>query len=152
MAKSLYGYTIGANINEQDAPAGVKIVPDNKTLISLQLNDEPDDTAEPRRHKNMKEIFEEYKPQREIDLKTKDGDSEDMVFKFNGIKDFTKDGLIEQSPLLKELEEEEGIYSKFKDVLQTNPKLKGVINNPEHKKEFVELLEALIEELGGDEK
>lgn len=152
MAKSLYGYTIGANINEKDAPAGVKIVPDNKTLIALQLNDEPDDSADPLRHKNMKEIFAHYKPQREIDLKTKDGDSDDMVFKFNGIKDFTKGGLIEQSPLLKKMEEEEGIYAKFKDVLQTNEKLKGVIKNPEHKKEFVELLEALIEELGGDEE
>lgn len=152
MAKSLYGYTIGANINEKDAPAGVKIVPDNKTLIALQLNDEPDDSADPRRHKNMKEIFEHYQPQREIDLKTKEGDSDDMVFKFNGIKDFTKGGLIEQSPLLKQMEEEEGIYAKFKDVLQTNEKLKGVISNPEHKKEFVELLEALIEELGGDEE
>lgn len=152
MAKTLYGHTIGANINEKDAPAGVKIVPDNKTLMALQLNDEPDDTAEPRRHKNMKEIFEHYKPQRELDLKTKDGDTDDMVFKFNGIKSFTKDGLIEQSPLLQELKEEEGIYAKFTDVLQTNEKLKGVIKNPEHKKEFVELLEALIEELGGEDE
>lgn len=152
MAKTLYGHMLGANIIEKDAPASVQIVPDNKTLIALQLNDEPDDTAEPRRHKNMKEIFEHYKPQREIDLKTKDGDSNDMVFKFNKIKDFTKDGLIGQSPLLQELQEEEGIYAKFTDVLQTNEKLKGVISNPDSKKEFVELLEALIEELGGEEE
>ena len=152
MAKTLYGYTIGANINEKDAPAGVKVVPDNKTLMALQLNDEPDDVPEPRRHKNMKEIFEHYKPQAEIDLNNKDGESDSMVFKFNGMKSFTKDGLIAQSELLQDLEEEESMYAKFKDVLRTNAKLKGVVENPEMKKEFVELLEALIEELGGDEE
>ncbi len=152
MAKTLYGYTIGANINEKDAPAGVKIVPDNKTLIALQLNDEPDDVPEPRRHKNMKEIFQHYQPHKEVDLNTKEGDSDSMVFKFNGMKDFTKKGLVQQSELLQDLEEEEGMYAKFKDVLRTNEKLKGVISDPEHKKEFVELLEALIEELGGEDE
>ncbi len=152
MAKTLYGYTIGANINEKDAPAGVKIVPDNKTLIALQLNEEPDDVPEPRRHKSMKEIFEHYQPHKEVDLNNKEGESDSMVFKFNGMKDFTKDGIIAQSEILQDLEEEEGVYAKFKDVLRTNEKLQGVISNPEHKKEFVELLEALIEELGGEDE
>jgi len=147
MPKTLYGYQIGANINEKDAPQGVKLVPDNKTIIALPLNDDPDDTADPTRLKSMKEIFAHYKPEREIVLNTKDGESEEMTLKFNRLKDFTKDGIIDKSPLLQSLQEEEGIYAKFADVIQNNEKLRGVLANQEHKKEFVDLLEALIEEL-----
>ena len=43
MAKTLYGYRLGADVKEKDAPTGVKLVPDNKTLMALPLNDDHDD-------------------------------------------------------------------------------------------------------------
>ncbi len=150
MAKTLYGHTLGANIKEKEVSAGVQIVPDNRTLMAVQLNDEPDVEAAPERLKSMKEVFEHYEPKCEIDIKNKEEELEDMVFKFNTIEDFTKKGVIEQSSTLQALEEDEGVYAKFRDVLQTNEKLRNVISNPEHKKEFIELLEALIDELDGE--
>ncbi len=147
MAKTLYGYRIGADVKEQDAPTGVKLVPDNKTLLAIPLNDDHDDDVDPVRLKSMKEIFEHYKPSREVELKTEDGGSEELVLNFNSLKDFTKDGIIEQSALLQDLAEKENIYSRMMDVLKNNVNLQTVLSNDEQKKEFVELLDTLIQEL-----
>lgn len=147
MAKTLYGHRIGANIYEKDAPQGVKLVPDNKTLIVLPFNDEHDEEINPARLKSMKEIFGHYKPSREMVFESVDNESEEVNLRFNSLKDFTKDGIVAQSKTLQELEEQEVIYSKFSDVLQNNEILKNVLANAESKKEFLELLETLIEEL-----
>jgi predicted component of type VI protein secretion system len=147
MAKTLYGYRIGANVHEKDAPQGVKLVPDNKTLIALPFNDEHDDEVDPVRLKSLKEIFAHYEPNREVVFKTAEDDTEELVLKFNSLKDFTKDGIVEQSKTLQSLQEQEIIYSRMADILQNNEKLLTVLSNEEYKKEFLELLETLIEEL-----
>ena len=147
MGKTLYGHSIGANIEEADAPQSVKVVPDNKTLMALQFNDEPDEEIEPVRLKSMKEIFAHYQPSREVELKNAEGDVEEKVLKFNSLKDFTKDGIIGQSTVLQDLQEQEVVYSRLLDVLKNNDKLHTVVSNEEHKKEFIELIEILIEEL-----
>ncbi len=147
MAKTLYGHRIGANVHEPDAPQGVKVVPDNKTLIAMPFNDEHDEEVDPVRLKSMKEIFAHYKPSREVVLKTADDESEEKVLQFNELKDFTKDGVISQCKVLQDLEEQQEIYSRMVDVLANNDKLRTVLNNDEHKQEFIDLLQTLIEEL-----
>jgi len=147
MGKSFYGYQLGATVKEKERGEDVNIVPDNKTLMALSLNSEPDDDANPKRLKSMKEIFEEYQPSVEVDLKNLEGEAEEKELKFNKLKDFTKDGIIAQSPVLQELQEQESMYAKYIDILQNNEKLKNVLANPELKKEFVEMAKILIEEL-----
>jgi len=147
MPKSLYGYRIGANVQEPDAPEGVKLVPDNKTLMALPLNDEHDEEVNPVRLKSMKEIFAHYKPSREVVLKTADDESDELMLQFNSLKDFTKDGIVAQSQILQDLQEQETIYSRMVDVLKNNEKLRLVLANEENKGEFLELLNTLIEEL-----
>lgn len=147
MSKTLYGYTIGANIQEQEAARGVQVVPDNKTMIALPFNDDPDSEVDPVRLKSMKEIFTQYKPQTEVELKDLEGDKTEVTLTFNSLKDFSMEGIIEQSPLLQKLEQQEEVYAKFANVLQTNEKLRDVLANPESKKELIELLGLLIEEL-----
>ena len=95
----------------------------------------------------MKEIFAHYQPSREVELKNAEGDVEEKVLKFNSLKDFTKDGIIGQSTVLQDLQEQEVVYSRLLDVLKNNDKLHTVVSNEEHKKEFIELIEILIEEL-----
>ncbi len=147
MAKTLYGHRIGANVHEPDAPQGVKVVPDNKTLIAMPFNDEHDDDVDPIRLKSMKEIFAHYQPTREVELKNSEGDTEEKILRFSEMKDFTKDGIVAQCKTLQELEDKEEIYSRMSDILQHNDKLRTVLGNDEYKAEFVELLQTLIEEL-----
>lgn len=147
MAKSLYGYRIGADVKEQEAATGVKLVPDNKTLLALALNDDHDDDVIPVRLKSMREIFEHFKPSREVVLKTEDGGSEELLLRFNNLMDFTKDGIIAQSQILKDLEENENVYSKMHDALRNNATLQTVLSSDETRKDFLELLQTLIEEL-----
>jgi len=94
-SKSLYGYQIGATIETQERGADVNIVPDNKTLIALPLNDEPDIEADPTRLKNMKEVFTHYQPKVEVDLKNLEGEADMKELKFSALRDFNKDGIIQ---------------------------------------------------------
>jgi len=137
----------GAIIDEKKTFGGIKIVPDNKTLMILQVNDEPDELPLPRRLKNLQEIFDHYRPQIWLDLETKEGESDEIVLKFCTIEDFTKEGIVKQSYLLQHLYEEQEIYGRFKDVLRSNAKLKAVVSDPEYKHELLELLTSLIDEL-----
>lgn len=147
MAKTLYGYQIGANINEKEAGAAVKVVPDNKTLIAMAFNDDHDVEVEPVNLKSMKEIFGHYQPKREVEFKDLEDGGEELTLQFNQLKDFTKEGIIAQSKLLQQLEHQEDIYAKFVDIFQTNEKLIQVLSNEETKKEFMELVDLLISEL-----
>ena len=147
MAKTLYGHQIGANINEKDAPQSVKIVPDNKTLIALPFNDNHDVEVDPVRLKSVSEIFEHYKPSREVDFTDLEGDTKEVNLQFNSLKDFTKEGVIAQSALLKTLEEQGEVYAKFADILQTNDKLKAALATEEGKKDLLELIDTLVAEL-----
>ena len=147
MSKTLYGYQIGANINEKEAGASVQVVPDNKTLIAMAFNDDHDSEVEPVNLKSMKEIFAHYKPQREVEFKDLEGDGAEINLQFNQLKDFTKEGIIAQSPLLQQLEQQEDIYAKFTDILQTNEKLRNVLTSEEGKKDILELIDLLISEL-----
>lgn len=147
MAKTLYGHQIGANINEKDAGQSVKIVPDNKTLIALPFNDDHDAEVDPVNLKSMKEIFAHYQPHREVEFKDLEGDGAEITLQFNSLKDFTKEGIIAQSSLLQGLEQQEEVYAKFTDILQTNEKLRNVLSSEEGKKDFLELVDLLISEL-----
>ncbi len=151
MAKSIYGYRIGADVKEADAPTGVKLVPDNKTLLALALNDNHDDDVNPIRLKSLKEIFEYYQPSREIELQTEDGGTEDLLLRFNNLNDFTKEGIVGQSQVLKDMEEKINVYSRMHDVLRNNANLQTVLSNNEYRKEFLDLLQTLIEELSETE-
>lgn len=147
MDKTIYGYRIGANIKEPEAPSEVKLVPDNKTLVAMAFNDNHDEDVKPIRLKSTKEIFANYKPNKEVVLKTPDGESEDLTLEFKNLKDFTKEGIIAQSDLLQQLKREVDTYTRMIDVFQHNNKIQNVIANEEQKKEFIELLETLIQEL-----
>jgi len=151
-SKSLYGYQIGATIETQERGADVNIVPDNKTLIALPLNDEPDIEADPTRLKNMKEVFTHYQPKVEVDLKNLEGEADMKELKFSALRDFNKDGIIAQAPVLQDLQQQEETYGRYIDIINNNEKLRGILGDPEMKKEFLELVDMLVEELDESNK
>lgn len=151
-SKSLYGYQIGATIETQERGADVNIVPDNKTLIALPLNDDPDIEANPTRLKNMKEVFENYQPKVEVDLKNLEGEADMVELKFSALRDFNKDGIIKQAPVLQDLQQQEETYARYIDIINNNEKLRGILGDPEMKKEFLELVDMLVEELDESNK
>jgi len=151
-SKSLYGYQIGATIETQERGADVNIVPDNKTLIALPLNDDPDIEADPTRLKNMKEVFENYKPKVEVDLKNLEGEADMVELKFSALRDFNKDGIIKQAPVLQDLQQQEETYARYIDIINNNEKLRSILGDPEMKKEFLELVDMLVEELDESNK
>lgn len=147
MAKSFYGFQLGANIKQKEAGADVNIIPDNRTLMAFKLNDDPDFEAVPKRIKSMKEAFAHYQPKLEVDVKNLEGDADAFNFNFNRLKDFSKDGIIAQNPTLAKLEEQEKTYAKYVDIISNNDRLKSVLTDSESKGEMLELINLLITEL-----
>jgi predicted component of type VI protein secretion system len=148
MAKNVYGYDLGAKIVQKGPAQGVKLVPDNRTLIVLPFSEEYDEEIDPTRLKSLKEIFEHYKPSTEVEFKNIEGDTEDpTTLKFQALKDFKPEGIVEQVPLLQDLEQQAETYARFADIFQNNEKLINVLANEDSKKELLELIDTLIQEL-----
>jgi len=145
----VYGYRIGGELIGGEEPAErVQAVPDNKTLMALELNGKPDDTANPIPIVNVDAAFKHYEPEVSVDLDgAEEGESKLETFKFGKLKDFNKDSLINQSSTLQDLYERGDIYSRFSDVLKTNGKLREILSDDEQKQAFKEMLLILINEL-----
>ena len=148
MDKNVYGYDLGAKIVQKEAAQGVKLVPDNRTLIVLPFSEEYDEEINPTRLKSMQELFAHYQPSTEVEFKNIEGETEDpSMLKFETLADFKPEGIVNQVPLLQELEQQAETYARFADIFQNNEKLINVLANEESKKELLELIDTLIQEL-----
>ena len=73
------------------------VFPQNKTLYVDQFTDEAPHEDEERvtfMARNMSEVFEHYRPQKDIQLETTEGESADEYFCFYSIDDFEDNQLI----------------------------------------------------------
>lgn len=98
-------YKVLTKLPDYDSPAsdGVIVFPQNRTLYVDQFTDKApgsDEEREAFRPKCMKDVFEYYRPQKEIELETIDGKIVNEYFCFNSIVDFEDNQLIEYSELL----------------------------------------------------
>lgn len=98
-------YKVLTKLPDYDSPAsdGVIVFPQNRTLYVDQFTDKApgsDEERESFRPKCMKDVFEYYRPQKEIVLETDDAGIVNEYFCFYSIADFEDNQLIEHSELL----------------------------------------------------
>lgn len=98
-------YKVVTKWPDNDSPAldGVIVFPQNRTLYVDQFTDKAPDSDEEREvfsPKCMKDVFEHYRPQKEIGLNTEYGEIANENFCFHSIEDFEDNQLIEQSEVL----------------------------------------------------
>ncbi len=67
--------------------------------------------------------------------------------KFHSLLDFKKEGIVNQSDFLTNLQSQQDACNSIIKKLKTNKILKTALQNPESKKNFVEALQALINEI-----
>lgn len=154
MPRTKYGNQLGAIVKDAgDVTKTVAILSDDTTVMALQLNSEPDSVdVKPVEIKTEKQAYETFQPQIEIDLKKLDGEEESGVIKYNSLKDFDKNEIIDRTPLLNELDSQKELYGNFSDILSNDERLRTVLSNPEQKKELLELINLIIEELDNSNK
>lgn len=103
--------TVISVVVEENVQDGVIVFPQNNTLYADQFTDIAPNTDEARKvfkAKNIKDVFEHYKPCKEkIILSTIDGKEVEETFYFHEIKDFSIERIIEHCALLRSLKEVE---------------------------------------------
>lgn len=125
----------------------VEISP-NKTLFIQKLtNEDPIRPEIIEGLQTVEQVFEQFKPNCDVDLDKEDGSSTKENFKFAGLGDFDVKNLTNQSAYLKNLSLENDAYLKIIRQLKTNKTLKNVIEDPETRSAFINALKALANEL-----
>lgn len=144
----MYNYDIGGSERKLEVNEGIADIAQNKTLLIEQLTDEPAPSPEiVSGLKNITEVFDHFKPQKEMEFETGDGSSVNETLHFNGLADFGKQGIINQSAFLKQLNLQYDDLQKFARQLKTNKILKTVLENKEAKAAYISAIQAMITEL-----
>jgi len=123
---------VGAEEIKQDSGAiPLEGLPTNKTLFVTKLNNEEGEVT-PIKCRNLKEVFEQFKPQQEVAINKPDGAEETINLGFSKMEDFAASSIMAQSK-----------------QLNKNAALKKLLADPAKKKLFLELIEKNLELLGG---
>ena len=133
-------------IKELRIPA-VPDIPDNRILYVQQLTDEPADEPEFINDcRNLADVFNRFQPSKEVEMEDADGGAIPQTINFKSMKDFGKDGIINQSEFLKEADAKRNIYNDFKGAL-TKQQLIQVLSDADSKAAYLKMISNLIEEL-----
>jgi predicted component of type VI protein secretion system len=126
----------------------VDLLPSNKMVYLTKLNDQEEKEPQLTRCKNLKEVFAQYKPSKEVTLQKQDGSEESVELQFNSMKDFSSMEIIKQNEYLEKKYNEVEILRNLKNLLdKPNSKLKKQLKDPNKKAEFLAALKSYIDKL-----
>ena len=144
----MYNYDIGGQERKGEVNEGISDIPQNKTLMIEKLtDDEPLSPEIVPDLKNITEVFDHFKPQKELEFETAEGSSVNEVISFRSLADFGKPGVLKQSAYLNELNAQCEDLQKFVRQLKANKILKTMLENKEAKSSYMATIQALINEL-----
>ncbi len=141
-------YDIGGQEVPREASQSIADIPQNRTLLIQQLTDNPPLAPDVIPDlKTVNEVFDFYKPQKEVEFETTDGSNRTEHLEFRNLADFGKGGIVKQSTFLNELSHQCEDLQKFVRQLKTNKILKTVLENKEAKAAYMSSVKALLDEL-----
>ena len=132
-----------------DANEAIAEIPQNRTLFTgVQLTQDPDMSPRIVTGKtNINQVFEEFKPQVEVQFQNEEGVPAEETLKFSNLGDFVPKGIEAQSPFLQDLRSQMDDFSKFIQQLKSNRLLQKVLANPEMKAAYLASIQSLIQEV-----
>ncbi|MBL0104984.1 MAG: type VI secretion system contractile sheath small subunit [Bacteroidetes bacterium] len=144
----MFNYGIGGNEIRQDASEAIADIPKNRTLVVEKLTD--DAPVKPEMVydlKTVEEVFSHFKPKIDVEFEKEDGSSTNETLNFTNLGDFGAKGITTQSPFLQDLNQKQDQYMKIIKQLKSNKSLKSVLENPDTKSAFINVIHALIQEI-----
>jgi predicted component of type VI protein secretion system len=142
---------VGAEEIKQDSGAiPIEGLPTNKTLFVTKLSNE-DSEVTPVKCRNLKEVFEQFKPEQEVAINRPDETEETINLKFTKMEDFSAGNIMAQSKTLTQTSMDRDILDDLSKQLNKNTALRKLLADPVKKKLFLELIEKNLELLGGAE-
>jgi hypothetical protein len=144
----MFNFGVGGQEVKQDASEGIANIPLNRTFMVQKLtNEEPLSPQTVHGLKNISEVFDHFKPNIEVELSKEDGSTLNEEFHFSSLADFKPERIIDRSPFLKDSNVQLQQYDKIQKQAKTNKILAKVLDNPEAREAFMEVLNALSGEL-----
>ncbi|HPH82760.1 MAG TPA: hypothetical protein PL185_09300 [Flavobacteriales bacterium] len=141
-------FGVGGQEVKLDASEGIADIPLNRTLLIQKLTSEDEQVPQTVYGlKNVEDVFSHFKPSVEIEMDKADGSTVNEEFRFSNIGDFKPSTFVEKSNFLTDLSIQEQQYGKILKQIKTNKLLKNVLENPQTRSAFVELLMTLSAEL-----
>ena len=138
---------IGGQLVPQQSFEAIANISSNKTLLVQKLTSKPTKLEPVKGLKTIEEVFNNFKPVVEVEFEDENGVLKKEELKFNSLLDFKKEGIIDQSEFLKKLQSQKDVYNAIIRKLKTNKILKTAFQNPEAKKNFLQALQTLINEI-----
>ncbi|WP_332369001.1 hypothetical protein [Spirosoma telluris] len=138
----------GAWAAYKDIPPSLSPISQNKTLYVGKFNDEM--AQEPEAVEGLEsvnDVLNYYKPEASVMLFDQEGAPATEVFEFRKMGDFTQEGLVEQSPLLRELSAQMRNLQKLDRHLRSNKLLQTALQNPQAKQIVLDMVQQMIDEL-----
>ena len=138
---------IGGQLVPRQSFEAISNISSNKTLLVQKLTSKPTKVEPIKGLKTIDEVFNHFKPNLNVEFEKENGALEKEELKFNSLLDFRKEGIIDQSEFLMNLQSQQDAYNAMVRKLKTNKILKTAVENPEAKKSFIQALQALINEI-----
>ena len=141
---------------DEETGGKVQTISQNKTLIVDQFTKDVSEPELLQDAKNIKDVFEHFKPEIEVDFSDENGAPVSETLKFREMKDFEvsegKGQLVQNSEFLLGVRSNIEANTKMKKQIETNKRLRDVLNKTEDKESLKIALQAMLEELNEADK
>ncbi len=142
MAKFVLGATERV---KRDDSIPVELLPSNKVLYAAKLNGDEEADVTPARCNNLKEVFEKFRPNFDVELETAGGEPVHAEFQMKEMKDFSSKQLIEKNELLQKTYYSKEMMSDLDKQLKKNNALKKVLADPDKKEALLKVAQYYID-------
>lgn len=124
----------------------IEALPPSRTLYVSAFNSNPE-KEKVTGLETMEAVFEHFKPEVEAEFADENGAPVFETMSFTSMKDFSPEGMLEQSPFLKSLSGKEYNYDRFYKNLKNNRQLQKALSDPQTRAAYLGALQTLIGEL-----
>jgi hypothetical protein len=143
---------------DEESNAKVSPIDNNKTLMIDQYTTdvEPGNPEFVENIQTIDDAFAHFKPKVEVDFVDEEGGSVNEVLEFNELRDFEAQGgkgrLVANSQFLSGVKQKIDTNVKIRKSIEQNRKLRDILKDASAKEELKEMLQAMLEELEGNQK
>jgi hypothetical protein len=144
----MFNYGIGGTEVKGDASEAFADIPQNRTLMIEKLTD--NDPIKPEIVEGLQtidDVFNHFQPEKEVEFVNEQGATAKETLRFSGLQDFGAKGITNQSNFLQGLNNQKEQYDKFLKQVKTNKVLMNVLNDAELRQQYLNALNALIQEM-----
>ena len=132
----------------RDVPPSLSPVSLNKTLYVAKLSDEysPAPEAVPGLE-SVEDVMESFKPEVGVTLYDEQGAPNYETFQFRQMGDFSREGLVDQSDLMRDLNRKIMDLKKMDMQFKSNKLLQNALLNPQAKLVVLEMIQQMLDEI-----